>query len=196
MSRPVQQARIVLASASPRRQELLRQVGIPFVVDPSAVSEEPEPGWSPAETAERLSERKAEEVARRHPDADLVIGSDTVVVLEGRMLGKPEHEQDAVHMLKSLSGRTHEVMTGYALLGHDDRVSGVSVAEVRFRELDEEEIRRYVLTGEPMDKAGSYAIQGFGGLFVEEIHGDYPTIVGLPLARINRALRHFGWRVI
>lgn len=196
--RPITHAAVVLASASPRRQELLRQVGIPFVVDPSTVDEAIAPDWAPGEIAERLAEKKAQDVAARHADADLVIGADTVVFLDEVPLGKPTDEADARRMLALLSGNTHEVRTGYALLAPKTRtrVTGSVTSRVRFRDLDPDEIKRYVASGEPMDKAGSYAIQGLAALFVAAIDGDYFNIVGLPLQELNLALRQLGWRVI
>lgn len=198
VTRPIQEARVVLASASPRRSELLAQAGIPFVVDPSDVPEVPEPDWDPCELATRLSARKALDVANRHPDADLIIGADTVVVLDQEVFGKPQDPEDAVRMLKRLSGRAHAVVTGWSLVDprRDHALSEFTSSRVFFADLDEETIRRYVATGEPMDKAGSYAIQGKAGLFVQAIEGDYANIVGLPIAAIGQALRQFGWHVI
>lgn len=194
----IHDAKVVLASASPRRQELLRQVGIPFTVDPSETDETFLPQWSAAEIAERLAERKARDVASRHPEADVVLGADTVVILEGVPLAKPVDAADAARMLGSLSGKTHEVVTGFALVvpRGDRPVTGAARSKVRFRVLDEGEIARYVASGEPMDKAGAYAIQGLASLFVEGIEGDYFNIVGLPLGQVNLALRQLGWRVI
>lgn len=194
----IHDARVVLASASPRRQELLRQVGIPFVVDPSNAEETIHPEWTVAEIAQRLAERKAFDVAARHAEADVVIGADTVVVLDSEPLGKPVDAEDAARMLRKLSGKTHEVYTGYALVSprQSQSVTGAACTQVRFRVLDEEEISQYVASKEPMDKAGSYAIQGLASLFVERIEGDYFNIVGLPIAQVNLALRQLGWRVI
>ena len=194
----IHDAAVILASASPRRQELLSQVGIPFVVDPSNAEETIQPDWSVAEIAQRLAERKAFDVAGRHPEADVVIGADTVVVLDSEPLGKPVDEADAIHMLSKLSGRMHEVYTGYALVAPklSRSVAGATCTQVRFRVLDEGEIARYVASKEPMDKAGAYAIQGLASLFVERIEGDYFNIVGLPIAQVNLALRQLGWRVI
>lgn len=194
----VHAATVVLASASPRRQELLRQVGIPFVVDPSTESETIAPEWQAESIAERLAERKALDVAARHPEADVVIGADTVVFLDGVPMGKPSDEADAQRMLGLLSGRTHEVRTGIALVAPkaSKRVTASVCSRVRFRALDAGEIARYVASGEPMDKAGAYAIQGLASLFVEGIDGDYFNIVGLPIAEVNLALRQLGWRVI
>ncbi len=194
----IQSAAVVLASASPRRQELLRQVGIPFVVDPSDAPETIQPEWSVSEIAQRLAERKAFDVAARHPEADVVIGADTVVVLGESVLGKPVDAADAKRMLAQLSGQTHQVYTGYALVApkRSRDLSGAECTQVRFRVLEDEEIARYVVSKEPMDKAGAYAIQGLASLFVERIEGDYFNIVGLPIMQVNLALRQLGWRVI
>lgn len=194
----IHDATVVLASASPRRQELLRQVGISFVLDPSNAQETIHPEWTVSEVAQRLAERKAFDVAGRHPEADVVIGADTVVVLDGEPLGKPVDAEDATRMLSKLSGRTHEVYTGFALVAPraSRSVSGAECTRVTFRELGDGEIARYVASNEPMDKAGAYAIQGLASLFVERIEGDYFNIVGLPIAQVNLALRQLGWRVI
>jgi len=197
-TRPISAARVVLASASPRRSELLRQVGIPFVVDASGASEDPEPDWSPSETATRLAARKAVEVANRHPGADLVIGADTVVVLGDEVLGKPKDDAEAIAMLTRLSGRQHEVITGWSIVDprRDRAIAEYTTSRVRFHLLDHDTIHRYIATGEGRDKAGSYAIQGRAGLFVEGIEGDYANIVGLPVSAVGQALRQFGWHVI
>lgn len=197
-TRSIQEARIVLASASPRRAELLAQVGIPFVVDASGVSETPDPDWDPCELATRLAARKAMDVANRHPDADVILGADTIVVVDNEVFGKPEDAEHAVSMLQRLSGRAHAVITGWSLVDpkHDRAMAEFTSSRVFFDTLDEETIRRYVATGEPMDKAGAYAIQGKAGLFVQAIEGDYANIVGLPVAAVGRALRQFGWHVI
>ena len=194
----IQTAAVVLASASPRRQELLRQVGVPFVVDPSPAEETIHPEWTIPEIAQRLAERKAFDVASRHPEADVVIGADTIVVRDTEVLGKPVDAADATRMLAALSGQRHQVYTGFALVAPklSRSVSGAECTQVRFRVLDEGEIARYVASQEPMDKAGAYAIQGLASLFVEGIEGDYFNIVGLPIAQVNLALRQLGWRVI
>lgn len=197
-SRSIHEASVVLASASPRRAELLRQVGIPFVVDASGADETPEPDWDPVETATRLAARKAMDVANRHPGADVILGADTVVVVDDEVFGKPRDEAHAVEMLRRLSGRAHAVVTGWSLVDPKGNraIAEFTSSRVFFDELDPETIERYVATGEPMDKAGAYAIQGKAGLFVQAIEGDYANIVGLPIAAIGRALRQFGWHVI
>lgn len=198
MTRSVQEAKIILASASPRRYELLSQVGIPFIVMPSSVEEVLEPGIPPADFATRLAIRKATDVASHHPDVDAVLGADTIVVLDHEILCKPKDSSEAVKMLEKLSGRAHEVITGWALVDpkRGREASGFSRSKVVFHPLDRETIIRYVATGESLDKAGAYAIQGKAGLFVKAIEGDYAAIVGLPISAVGQALRQFGWHVI
>jgi len=189
---------LVLASQSPRRAELLRQVGLDFEVRlPQA--EESEPGCSadPAETVVAHGERKATSVAQDSPEC-LVLGADTVVVIDGHSMGKPSDAREAEKMLAKLSGRTHQVHTGVALVvGDGEGVwvlrSDAVMTEVAFRELTRAEIGEYVATGEPMDKAGAYGIQERGALLVSEIHGCYTNVVGLPLSRVGEMLRELGW---
>ena len=181
---------IVLASGSPRRREILSDLGIKFRVEISGADESIPEGTSPDLAVRRLSLLKAADVAKNQPENALVIGADTVVVSDGEILGKPTDEEDAVKMLKSLSGREHSVLTGISALRRSDG-KGVSVFEetkVRFRKLSEEEILKYVKTGEPMDKAGAYGIQGLGSLLIEKIDGDYFNVVGLPACRLARLL--------
>lgn len=196
--RDLRQAKFVLASASPRRSMLLSQLGFTPIVDPSGADESFEPGISPAELVERLAAVKAEEVAGRHPDADLVLGADTTVVLGGEILNKPVDRRDAHRMLSLLAGAWHVVYTGYALLSPRDgrRVVGHATSEVYIRPMSPEEIEAYIETGEPMDKAGSYAIQAIGSLLVEQIKGDYTNIVGLPLPSVDAAWRELGWGLL
>ncbi len=189
----VSMMRLILASNSPRRLDILHQLGLNPVVQSPAVDEVYMPGESPAAHAERLARAKAEVVAETEPDA-LVIGGDTVVVSENRLLGKPEDEGAAVEMLLSLSGREHQVLTGLAISGHGRTVSAVSSAEVRFRNFTKAEALRYVMSGEPMDKAGAYAIQGLGAALVAGIVGDYYTVVGFPVGTFLDLLSRFGWR--
>lgn len=198
MIQSIQAARVILASSSPRRSELLAQVGIPFTVIPSTVDERLEPGIPPEEFAKRLAVAKAAEVAALHPEADVVIGADTIVVLGSEILGKPQDAEEAVRMLEYLSGRGHEVMTGWALVDPkgEREIAGCSRSRVEFYPLDRETILRYVASREPLDKAGAYAIQGKAGMFVKAIEGDYAAIVGLPISAIGQALRQFGWHVI
>jgi septum formation protein len=184
---------LVLASQSPRRAELIARLGLDFDVQPADIDESYRPGERPPEHAERLSREKAEAIARTHPHA-LVVGSDTIVVIDGDVLGKPRSREQAVEMLMRLSGRDHEVCTGVAV-AMDGRVeSGLERVRVRFRRLDRRACDEYVATGEPMDKAGAYGIQGFGSAIVESIAGDYFAVMGLPVARMLGLIERFGWR--
>lgn len=182
---------IVLASASPRRAELLKQIGLSLHVRPADIDETPKPGESALQYVERLAREKAGAVAAEHPDA-IVIGSDTSVVLAGRILGKPVDRQDAAEMLRRLSGRTHQVMTAVAVAIAGRVESCVVTTDVRFRHLSDDETEAYVATGEPMDKAGGYGIQGRGGIFVEELRGSYSAVVGLPLQETAELLAGAG----
>jgi septum formation protein len=183
--------RVVLASQSPRRRELLAQIGIPHDVAPADIDEAPLPGEPPAAHCERLAREKALAVAGRDPDA-VTIGSDTIVVIDGRILGKPADDDDARRTLRTLSGRTHTVYTAVAASRRGDLVSSVERVAVTFRELADEEIAAYVATREPMDKAGSYGIQGFGATIVAGIDGDYFAVMGLPVGRLVRLLARLG----
>lgn len=187
---------LVLASASPRRAQLLEQAGIPFQVDVSDIEEILDPAWSPAEAVVELARQKARDVAVRYPGGEVVLAADTVVVVEGRIHGKPRDEADARRMLAALSDRWHEVYTGWCLVLPEGERVGVERTDVHFVPLDEETIARYVATGEPLDKAGAYAIQGRGSLFVDAIRGDYHNVVGLPVHAIGRALLQSGFLVI
>lgn len=188
---------IVLASASPRRRALLRQLGLPFRTVPSRVSEELSAELPPGARVERLAELKARHVAARIPQG-LVIGADTVVVVDGRVLGKPADPAEAEAMLMLLQGRWHEVFTGVAVVagGGNRALVTHERTQVAFKPLDRVQIRRYVATGEPLDKAGAYAIQGRAAAFVAGIRGCYSNVVGLPLARLADLLEEFGVRVI
>ena len=187
--------KLILASASPRRAEILRNAGIPFAVLSSAVDETPFPGESPQDHVQRLADAKAELVAARAVGPAIVIAADTVVTLEGRIIGKPSSTDDARQVLERLSGRTHSVITGVTLIRLPDaeRINFVETTQVQFAKLDAEEIIRYLATEEPYDKAGSYAIQGRAGRYIPRIEGDYFNIVGLPLARVTQALADLGW---
>lgn len=188
----MQNVKLVLASASPRRKELLGIFGYPFECI-AAVGEEKTDGYASCEAlTEGLARQKALEVAGKVEGDAVVIGSDTLVELDGRKLGKPEDEADAFAMLRALSGRTHRVCTGLCVVRDERVVSGAEVTEVRFRELGDEEIRAYIASGEPMDKAGAYGIQGKASLFAEGIRGDYFTVMGLPLCRLGRMLKEVG----
>ena len=190
MIRLWQNTRIVLASASPRRREILEQVGLPFVVVPSCAEENVTGEISPSLLVQSLSLLKAADVAKSQSENALVIGADTIVVLGGEILTKPKDAVDAKAMLGRLSGQCHSVLTGLTVMRCSDGKS-VSVTEetkVYFKTLSEKEIDSYVSTKEPLDKAGSYGIQGLGGLFVEKIDGDYYNVVGLPLSRLGKLL--------
>jgi septum formation protein len=185
----VSRPQVVLASASPRRRELLRLVGIEHTVIPPDIDEAHPPGEAPAVYAERLAREKAGAIDR---DDVVVIGSDTIVVVDGDVLGKPSDPEQAVAMLRRLSGRAHVVMTGVAVAWRGRMSSGVEEVSVTFRALSDDEIRRYVETGEPMDKAGAYGIQGFGATIVDRVDGDYFAVMGLPLNRLVRLCRALG----
>jgi septum formation protein len=182
---------LVLASGSPRRQEILRNAGISFVVQPADVPEEPLPGEDPVTCAQRLAREKALAIARLRP-TDVVLGADTIVVVDDVILGKPVDEADAARMLRMLSGRTHQVTTGVCLVGPGFEDSRVETTTVRMDALAEEDVRSYVSTGEPMDKAGAYAIQGIASRWISRIEGDYFNVVGLPVALVWRMLRQCG----
>ncbi len=189
--------RIVLASASPRRAALLRQMGFKFTVDPSGEEERLSPGVEPRALAARLSLAKAKEVAARQPNT-LIIAADTFGVLDGEIIGKPHTPAAAREMLAKLSGKTHLVITGLTVLdAQTGRVVTRTVeTKVRFKTLTPAQIAAYVATGEPLDKAGAYAIQGQGAVLVEGIEGDYYNVVGLPLAALADVLAEFGVPVL
>jgi septum formation protein len=185
--------KLVLASASPRRKELLHMLGLSdLLVLPAKGEEKTKAGLSPAEAVCVLSRQKAREVAAAaEPDA-LILAADTIVAVDGEILGKPADETEAFSMLSRLSGRAHEVFTGVTLLRGDLEETAVERTEVRFRALSPAEIRAYIATGEPMDKAGAYGAQGRGSLFVEGISGDFFNVVGLPLCRLSKMLERMG----
>lgn len=185
---------LILASGSPRRRQLLEQIGLTFVVRSSDVDESVSPGLTPAQVVESLSARKGEAVAAEAAPGDLVLSADTVVALDGAILGKPRDRAEAEAMLTALSGRTHQVYTGVTLLQDGRRLTEHEVTAVTFRPLSPEEIAAYVSTGEPMDKAGAYGIQGLGALLVERLEGDYFNVMGLPLCRLGEMLAQFGVR--
>lgn len=182
---------LILASASPRRKELLEKLNILFAIDPATGPETPPAGADVEETVKALSAAKALEVAGRHP-GDVVIGADTVVELDGSLLGKPKDKKDAHEMLRTLSGREHRVYTGITVTDGITTLSQAERTRVFFREMTDREIEAYIATGEPMDKAGSYGYQGFAGLFVERIDGDFFNVVGLPLCRLGHMLETLG----
>lgn len=179
---------IILASASPRRRELLKFITEDFTVRVSDAEEVTDPALSAEETVKSLAVIKGESVAEGFPE-DTVISADTIVVLDGKILGKPKDEEDAFRMLSSLSGRTHEVFTGVCVLHSGRRLVFAERTEVSFFPLSEDEIRAYIATGEPADKAGAYGIQGKGCTLVKAISGDYNNVVGLPVAGLNRLLK-------
>jgi len=184
---------LILASQSPRRKILLKQIGLKFRVIPSHVSEVLSPNESPGDNAKRIAIDKASEVAARLQKG-IVIGADTIVVLDHHVLGKPISKDDAKRMLKLLSGREHSVYTGFALIDVESKkhLAGVEETKVRFRKLDEKEIVSYIDSGSPMDKAGSYGIQDdFGAVFVEKVNGCFYNVVGFPLARFYSTLQRF-----
>lgn len=184
--------RVILASQSPRRRELLAQIGIAHEVRPADIDEAVWPGEQPVPHSERLAREKALALAEQFPDA-MVIGSDTIVVIDGAILGKPANAADAVDMLLRLSGREHTVYTSVAVAHQGRTLSGVEAVQVRFRPLTRETAVAYVATGEPMDKAGAYGIQGFGATLVERITGDYFAVMGLPLGRLVGLIRELGY---
>jgi septum formation protein len=185
--------RLILASRSPRRAELLSRLGLAFEILPADIDESYLGDEMPADHAERLAREKAIAVGRLHPDA-LVVGSDTIVIIDGDVLGKPRDAAEAVWMLRRLSDREHQVYTGVAVV-HGPRVhSAVEAVRVRFRPLDDRECEEYVATGEPLDKAGAYGIQGFGSALVQSIEGDYFAVMGLPVVRTLELVRRHGWR--
>jgi septum formation protein len=193
---------LVLASASPRRQELLRNAGIGFTVYPANIPEIPRAGENPRDYAERLAREKAQAVFHQHP-GKLVLGADTIVVVDGEILGKPRDRADAARMLRLLSGRTHQVITGVCLAGPQLRTENHKLGtgfedtrsettQVSVMTLTDDDIQSYIATGEPLDKAGAYAIQGTASRWIPRIEGDYFNVVGLPVALVCRMLQEHG----
>jgi septum formation protein len=183
--------RVVLASSSPRRRELLTLVGITHDVAPANIDESYLPGELPAGHAERLAREKARVVAASAPDA-VTIGADTIVVVDGDVLGKPRDEEHAAEMLRRLSGRSHRVITAVAASWRGELASTVEEVGVAFRPLTDLEIAAYIATAEPMDKAGAYGIQGYGATIVERVDGDYFAVMGLAINRLVRLLERLG----
>jgi len=184
---------VVLASQSPRRRALLEQIGfLKFAVRPALGEERVDSALSPSQLVEALSRQKALEVRAAASDGTLIIAADTVVALDAAVLGKPGSPLDAARMLRLLSDREHTVYTGLTVCRGCNIITEHEGTKVRFRPLTEDEIARYIATGEPMDKAGAYGIQGYGGLFVSSICGDYFNVVGLPICRLGRILTRFG----
>lgn len=182
---------IILASKSPRRQELISNITTDFEVIVSDAEEILPPGIAPEEAPVYLATLKAEAVAAEHPDRT-VIGADTVVILDGKVLGKPRDKDDAIRMLRTLSGRVHTVVTGCCIFGKRRCVTFSETTRVEFYPLSDREIADYVATGEPFDKAGAYGIQGRGSMLVRRIEGDFFNVMGLPVARLKRELEHIG----
>lgn len=187
--------RLILASASPRRRELLANLNFPFEVVPADIDESFTGEDNPFDLVRRLSIGKAEAVAAKHPDA-LVLAADTVVVFRDEVLGKPKTPEENLDFVTRLSGHTHEVFTGHALVLGDKRADRVVQTAVRFRKLSDGEIERYVATGEGMDKAGGYAIQGYGSALVREVRGCYFNVVGLSVPNVAELAQTFGFQLV
>lgn len=188
---------IILASTSPRRRALLEQVGLrEFKLSAPQVDEEIDREMPPGAQVEALSLRKAKAVRAKADPGDIIVAADTVVSLDGEVLGKPRDETDAFRMLSALSGNRHQVYTGMTVLRGERAITEHEMTTVSFRKLDPEEIRNYIATGEPMDKAGAYGIQGVGALLVDRIEGDYYNVMGLPVCRLGRVLAGFGIDVL
>jgi septum formation protein len=187
--------KLILASSSPRRAEILTNAGLQFSVLSSAVDESPYPGEEPAALVQRLANAKADLVTARALGPAVVLAADTVVVLDGKILGKPRSSEDARHMLQQLSGRTHSVLTGVTLVRLPDaeRRHFSESTLVHFRPITEDELSAYLATEEPYDKAGAYAIQGLAGRYIPRIEGCYFNVVGLPLSRVLTELQSLGW---
>lgn len=181
---------LILASASPRRRELLGLFGIPFVIRAADIDETMDPSLPPEQEVARVSRCKALAVPRQ--EDDVVIAADTIVVCEGRVLGKPHSPREAEEMLTLLSGRDHQVMTGCTIAAGEQVQTFTEITDLHFRPLEPEEIRRYVESGEPMDKAGAYGIQGGAALFCRRMEGDYYNVMGLPVCRLWQQLRHLA----
>ena len=181
---------LILASQSPRRRELLGLTGLDFLVRAADIDETMDSGRAPFEEVARVSRLKALAVERERDD--VVIAADTIVVCGGTVLGKPRDEADAFRILSLLSGRDHEVMTGMTVVKGDEIVTNTEVTRIHFRELHPEEIRAYIASGEPMDKAGAYGIQGGAALFADQMEGDYYNVMGLPVCRLAMILRSLG----
>ena len=181
---------LVLASASPRRKELLGLFHIPFEIRVADIDETMDPGKMPFDEVARVSSLKA--AATPRDTGDVVVAADTIVVCEGRVLGKPHSEEEATSMLRLLSGRDHQVMTGVTVICGENVQTFTEVTDIHFRDLSDKEIHAYVATGEPMDKAGSYGIQGGAALFCTHMVGDYYNVMGLPVCRLGQVLREMA----
>lgn len=183
---------LILASGSPRRKELLQQLHIPFTVHVSTIEEIVNPSYTPSEVVMDLARQKAVDVASHYKE-DMVLGADTVVVYGNRILGKPKTKQEAIETLTMLSGQKHQVLTGVAFVSNAKVHTFYEQTDVEFWPIEQDEIVQYVESGEPMDKAGSYGIQGLGAALVKKIEGDYFSVVGLPLSRTIRELKQYGF---
>jgi septum formation protein len=181
---------IILASKSPRREQLLREAGIKFIICPSDVDEDIDLNMSPEAIVMELAKQKAQAVFLKYPN-DIIIGADTIVVLGNQILGKPKDQEDAYHMLKTLSGKTHQVFTGVTIISKEKTESFLSESQVTMKPFSHENIKKYVESLEPMDKAGAYAIQGLGSQLVEKYEGDFYTIMGLPIFELLTKLKSF-----
>lgn len=189
--------KIILASGSPRRKELLQILGLQFDLEESNYKEELEKKRNPKELACFLSQNKAKAVAQKHKDA-IVIAADTLIVFQGKILGKPRSREDAQEMLRRISNKSHSVITGFTIIDtrKNKTISQTVETKVYFRKLSEKEIENYVKTGEPQDKAGAYGIQGLGQILIQRIEGDYANVVGLPLGALAQSLKEFKINVI
>lgn len=189
--------KIILASQSPRRKQLLEQIGLKFEVDPSNYEEDMTLKMDPARLAEQLSLGKAKDVAKRHKNS-IIISADTIVAVDNEVFGKPKTPEKAKYMLQKLSGRAHSVITGFTIIDTETnkQISKSVETKVYFKKLSEEEMDAYIATGEPLDKGGGYAIQGLASLFVEKIEGDYFNIVGLPILALTEELKNFGVKIL
>ena len=185
---------LILASQSPRRRELLGLTGLDFTIRVADIDETMDLSKAPYDEVARVSRLKALAVARK-PE-DVVVAADTIVVCDHQVLGKPRNEADAFRMLRLLSGRDHQVMTGMTVLRGDEVITCTEVTDIHFRDLSDGEIRAYIATGDPMDKAGSYGVQGGGALFVTRLEGDFYNVMGLPVCRLALILRQFGLPVM
>jgi len=185
--------KIILASASPRRKEILKRTGLKFKVDASGHEEKMRQGLSPQSLARLLSLEKAKSVAGRHGNA-LVIAADTFIVFKGKLFGKPHKKEEALRMLLTLNGKAHTVITGFTIIDTDSgkMISRSAKTKVWFKKLTADEIKSYVKSGEPLDKAGGYAVQGRGAALIKKIEGDFLNVVGLPLRMLVKSLREFG----
>jgi septum formation protein len=186
--------KIILASKSPRRKQILEQVGLKFTVEVSDFDETQIKFKTPQGMVKKLSLEKAKIIAAKNLNA-VIIGADTTVIYKNEIIGKPTSKQDAVRILKLLSGKVHEVVTGFTIISDKKSITRAVTSKVKFKQLSETEIKAYVATGEPMDKAGGYGIQDKGGVFIENIQGDYFNIVGLPIFAVSEVLKEFGVEV-